>query len=988
MRRLCNLAALASALAVVFAVPVWAAAGDDDDDVIEEIVVTGSYIRRADTFDSASPLRTIDELYILEQGTSEIAYVILDLPYNMGSNIRQGLQGGNLGGFGNVNLRGLGFSATLPLVNGRRVVYENVNHFAPGIAIQRIETLLDGASALYGSDAVAGVINFITRDDFEGFEFRYNTQFDDDTGDINDHNLSFIVGGEFDRGHFMMAYEWFKRDAWELASRDLPNAGDSFFGKSYQLPQWFLCGLLSAASPACGVDPAVVRAYTGTDQAVLTAPFYAETNFGFAQDLNCADDPGGLPNRSGIACGFNYSLFFPVTTREDRKVAMVSFTYELSDNVEFYGSYNIARAYSDNLQSDYPWTSFTPIIPEYNPGLVEDARRRGIPAGTPLVPLQFFGRKVMGVPRQQLSNPEERHDFGQGKVKQNNDRLVVGLQGDLTFTDTWSYDAAFTWGFWENSYEFHDTIRSNILLALQGLGGTTCNTLDATNIANAQMGLSNVNDSGCFFYNPFLNSQYTETGAVQTDPDLVNNWREIMLWLDGQLLANQELPYWTYDIVATGDIFEIDGRPVGLALGAQYIYREENLIYDNDREDGNYAFTGAENSYERNRTVWGVFAELAIPILDNVDVQLAVRHERYTEEELDSTDPKIAVVWSVLPELNLRASFSTSFRAPSIAQLNPDEVDVNFQNAVDPASQGATFYVPIRVTGNPNLVAQEADVWNVGGSWRPTEGWLANFEVDIDYFSVDYTDLVVAEPYQDIIDADPCSQAVPAPPGTVCDPRVIRGPGGLIVAVEPSYLNAGGTVQEGIDFNFAYTWFTDNYGQFRVGVQGIYFLTMDMELYDAGCQCVNDIEGIGNRNHDNPFGPIQEIKTNTAFNWSMGRHRASIIWRHLDEYTNSGQGTSSITTRLENERGYSCIINGVRNTGGTGCPIEAQDTFDVQYAYEIPSIWGLDSGGTVTVGAINVTDEDPPVVAKDMGFDQQSHDARGRLWYARYQISL
>ena len=72
----------------------------------------------------------------------------------------------------------------------------------------------------------------------------------------------------------------------------------------------------------------------------------------------------------------------------------------------------------------------------------------------------------------------------------------------------------------------------------------------------------------------------------------------------------------------------------------------------------------------------------------------------------------------------------------------------------------------------------------------------------------------------------------------------------------------------------------------------------------------------------------------------------------------------------------------------TGYPIEAQDTFDVQYTYEIPSMFGLDSGGIVTVGAINVTDEDPPVVAKDMGFDQQSHDARGRLWYARYQISL
>ncbi|MEJ2130922.1 MAG: TonB-dependent receptor, partial [Gammaproteobacteria bacterium] len=902
MRKLSALSAIALALAAAFAPPVWAA--DESERVrnvtrsearlMEEVVVTGSYIRRADTFDSSSPLRVIDELYIQEQGATEIGYVILDLPYNMGSNIRQGLQGGNLGGFGNINLRGLGFNATLPLVNGKRVVYENVNHFAPGIAIQRVETLLDGASALYGSDAVAGVINFITRDDFEGLEFRFNRQIDDDVRSTNDQDMQFIVGGDSDRGHFMFAFEWFKRDAWPLYRRDLPNAGDSFFGKTYQLrqinnasnppsdPQWGTGYISCIINPAsCGVDPAFAAAYSGV------------LGVGWNPDLNCADDPGGIPGRSVVACGFNYSTFYAITTSEDRKLAMVSFDYDLTDTLTLYGSYNIARTDSDNLQSDYPWTSFTPIIPPYNPGLVEDARQRGVPPGTPLTELQFYGRKVMGVPWRQVANAEERIDFGHGKVRQNNDRLVIGLRGDLAYTDTWTWDTSLSYGLWENDYQFSDTIRSNAQRALEGLGGPTCDYLDPTNIANAQAGLQNVNDSGCYFYNPFLNSQYTETGAIQTDPNLVNNWDNIMKWLQAELIAVQELPWWTYDAVATGDLWEINGSPISLAIGGQWRHRESTLLHDNDREDGNYAFTGVESSYERERTVWGIFAEAAVPlgaapglrdsVFSNLDLQLAVRYERYPDEELNSTDPKIALVWGPRDDLNVRASFSTSFRAPSIAELNPDEVVTVLSNVSDPANDGATFYVPIRTHGNGDLSPQEANVWNVGFSWRPTSGPMENFTADLDFFSVDYTDLVVGEPFQDIVNADPF------------DPRVIRGDSGLIVAVEPSYINAGGTLQRGLDFGTSYTYFTDNWGSFKIGLQGVFFTAMDMELYDASCDCLQKVDGIGNRNHDNPFGPLPKIKTNTTFNWSMGPHRLSLIWRHIADYENSGQGTSTIT---------------------------------------------------------------------------------------------
>ncbi len=926
-------------------------------DDLEEVVVTGSHLKGTAT--SASPLRVIDAAYLEEQGAAEIAWIILDLPYNMGSNVRSGLQGDFHRGFGNINLRGLGFNATLPLVNGRRVVYQHVDDFAPLIAVKRVETLLDGASALYGSDAVAGVVNVITRNNFEGFELRITSQIDDDSGDVDDTSVAAILGASFERGHFMAAYEWFRKDFLPLADRDLPNAGDSFFGKTYRLPQWNDPQALAA------LDPAVAAVYNGPG--------------GFTQDWNCADDPGGLPNHSGVACGFNYAGFFPVQHEVDRRHFMLTADYALSETLRLRASYYNNRGFTDQLQSDFPWLSFTPIIPAHHPGLREDARRRGLdPDAHELAALQFLGRKVMGAPYRQVVNAESGTRFGGGRVVRSNDRLSLVLSG--TATRGWSWEAAFTFGNLEVYREYSDTRRDNAQWALMGLGGPLCDRLDAVNVANASRGLANVGGSNCFFYNPFLNSQYTADGGVQTDPELVNDWQNIMQWLDADILDFREMPFWHYDFLASGEVFEIGGQPAALAVGAQLRWREEHQIFDNDSTDGNYAFSRAEQSFHRQRKVRALFAELALPVAEAVDLQLAVRGEDYVHEGLTSVDPKATLRWWLPADVNLRASYSTSFRAPEIAWQNPDEVSLAYQNIVDPANDNATFQVPVRSRGNADLKPQQARVWNIGVSWRPRGATL-----DVDYFSVHYTDLVIAQGAEQILAADPCSQPEP-PTGAPCDPRVIRNQG-FVTAIEPSYLNAGGARQRGFDLQASRTWSTDRLGQWRLDLRGVYYTRMDMDLYNAACDCLVAVDGLGRRNHDNPFGPIQKFKVDATVAWQFGPLRATLIWRHLDGYRNSGQGTATITAMLEAERDYRCVIDTARVTSGVDCPIDAFNTFDVQLGYRLPPLFGLTSPGTITLGAINLLDADPPAVAKDMGFDQQSHDARGRLWYARYRFS-
>jgi len=198
--------------AAVFAPQITYAA---EDATIEEVVVTGSYLKR-NAANSPSPLSVVTAADIEDIGASDVAEIIQNMPWSSGSQTRSNtFQGEGAQGRSSVNLRNLGQSSTLPLINGKRQAPSwyngrgnasvNVNGLVPNIAIERIEIVKDGASALYGSDAVAGVVNFITKRDFEGMDasFQFTTSDETDSGDT--YNAEFLWGGQFDRGGIVVA---------------------------------------------------------------------------------------------------------------------------------------------------------------------------------------------------------------------------------------------------------------------------------------------------------------------------------------------------------------------------------------------------------------------------------------------------------------------------------------------------------------------------------------------------------------------------------------------------------------------------------------------------------------------------------------------------------------------------------------------------------------------------------------------------------------
>ena len=197
----------------------------ESERVIEEIRVTGSHIAR-DSFDTPSPVQVIDALDIEAAGTTNMADIIFNMPQNFGTEVLGVGTGGRgptgpsaQGGVGTPNLRGLGPRATMSLMDSSRVVFGDSNFIYPRIAIQRIEVLLDGASALYGTDAVAGVINYIPYKSYEGIQFEIERR-DQYHASAPDTKYSLLTGIDTERSNFLFALEYRERDT--LEHRDTP----------------------------------------------------------------------------------------------------------------------------------------------------------------------------------------------------------------------------------------------------------------------------------------------------------------------------------------------------------------------------------------------------------------------------------------------------------------------------------------------------------------------------------------------------------------------------------------------------------------------------------------------------------------------------------------------------------------------------------------------------------------------------------------------
>jgi len=360
------------------------------DQVVEEVIITGSYIRRSLQADSPAPLSTITQDDLIALGVNEISDVIERLTINTGSqNNPDAFTQNFTTGTSNINLRGLGVSSTLVMINGRRQTqsaaatdrgenFVDTSSLPPMIAFDRIEILKDGATALYGSDAVAGVVNFITRSDFEGFDLRIELQGIDGYPQ-EDKQISGLYGVGNDSTHLLAAFSILDRDPLTTNDRrlsgptdDLSQAGNpgsflvpSLPGNPVYALVWTaafdsnLNGVADALEPRLGLPPV-----PGASLPVFADP---DCTAIAAQDPKVipgivASVPSPIGDIPLGLCQFDFGQFFSLVPEEKRISAYLDLTHDFSDRLagrlELHVANNEARR---NNSPSFPFAAFPEV---------------------------------------------------------------------------------------------------------------------------------------------------------------------------------------------------------------------------------------------------------------------------------------------------------------------------------------------------------------------------------------------------------------------------------------------------------------------------------------------------------------------------------------------------------------------------------------------------------------------------------------------------
>ena len=844
--------------------------------VEDVVIVTGSYIKR-DPSQSASPLAIVDRETFEDLGIANPIDFVRFLTINTGSEFNPDIfTVGGTAGTAQYNLRGLGLGSTLVLLNGRRSVgagsnasFVDINTLLPQIAVDRVEILKDGASSLYGSDAVAGVVNHITRDDFVGAEVVFDYR--NGQGGQQTFQGDAIFGAEFG-----------------------PNDTNVVLSLSYVDQSRLLASEQDFATVSSGIgSPGSFFLLNAAGGIIPQAPFPLA-------DPNCVAG-GGIPTfdpATGIGtCGFDLSPFTDLQTDDERFLAMLTVRHDINDNHELFLDLNYSKR--DTLRTGAP--SFPGLrlitVPLDHPNIADAPTLFGTPAA--LVPgvaeLQFFGRP--------LGNGFDPVD---SVLSDDYYRISGGFRGDLN--ETWSYEAGVTY----SRDDFLDSTRSDVLAdALQG-----------------------AIDDGTF--NPFGSAL---TGAAPNDPAVIDSLRA-----NNERAVDAEL--FTVDAVVSGEFGALPGGPIGVAVGGQY--RKNSRESDsNDLSNANaFFFTIGQGDSDASQDVVAAFVEAIIPVTDRIEIQGALRYEDISGIG-DSLDPKIAVLVQPIDQVSLRASFSTSFRAPTVAQLFEESVGVGpIFDPLNPAGPGVIF-VPNRFLGDPDLEPEEAQNFNIGATWSP----ISNLTFNVDYWNFDYDNLITLASTQGIVLAN-------AADPTLFADQVIRN-NGFLEEVAGGNINAPSLETDGLDLgvNFQSAIPRTNF-DWGINVEATHILNYDIVEVEGG----DVIDGAGNRNRTNIGAATPEWRANATLLVSNSFAKASLTGRYISSFIND-EGA---------------------NPGET---VGDFFTVDGQVAFNIPAITlgPKDVEPTITIGATNIFNEEPPFAdtLNAFPFATRVHDPRGRVFYIR-----
>ncbi|HEX7759072.1 MAG TPA: TonB-dependent receptor [Caulobacteraceae bacterium] len=992
----------ASAATVALAVGGWSAsayaataaatgAATPQPSEVTEVVVTGSYIQGTPK-DAALPVNVITSEDLIKQGSPSTLELIKNLPASSGvlgdaNQFDSRSQGSE--GTSSINLRGLGPARTLVLLNGRRLTLNPRGgvgggvdtNMLPAAAIQRVEVLKDGAAATYGSDAIGGVVNFITKKNQHGFDI--NGSYSHIRGSNGDYTAGLVAGWQNQDVDALVTFGYQHRSELRVIARD-----------------WAHLPYLS--NPQGGYSAA------GNPGTIVPLKTVLATGESF-RDPNCGNI-GGFAGFSGNTpiCYWQYTNYDNLVEDESHYQVYGQVNFKLSDKHNLHLEALYAKTDVPHWRTS-PSYAFLQVptaqdggkfgnyfIPANNPGLIAfqaanptiAAYIAGHPASVPSSDLSFGALLVAARPFGLGGNPLFNFDSSRGDRHYEALRLSAGLNGEVT--SNINYDVAVTYSTERSEQGGRDTIVERFQRALRGLGGPDCPLTGGTPGVGP-----------CMFYNPFGNAIPGNPITGQTNPgynSAVNNNNPALInWFFPFFSNTVTTKVLVVDAVLNGKLgIHLPGGDVGWAAGGQFRENYYTLVLDPladltqtpcidsvDFHDNSclstpagatspFVFLGGAKPLHVTNKVWAVFGELSLPITDTLNAQLAARYEDYGGGVGSTFNPQIRGKWQVLPVLAFRGSVGTTFRAPPPTQTDPGNV-TSLQNI------GGTFRA-VRIFGNPNLKPEKATTFNVGAILE-----MGHLTATLDYWNFNFKAPIVTEPVAGMVAAmfpsDPAVKAallaqygVPNNCLTPADAALLArfsftssGCGiGNVVRLDTNYINGAGVKTDGLDFSVDYRIEDVWGGTVRVGGDATW-----VHKYSTGAQSVAGVlvqapfNGVGFLNYQTTAYPLPQWKGSVFLEYSHGIHNLRATVHYIEGYTD--QRTDVFATGAFFDSNKNPV------TVSAGKHIGNFATVDLSYRALLP--WNT----TFTLSATNLLDQDPPFARLDLNYDPFTASALGRV---------
>ena len=960
---------IARGLSVVLALSVFSMNADtafaqssDADEALEEVVVTGSRIRR-DPLNEAVAIMDVSTQDLERSGLTNLGDALRQLPisgsainaaFNVPGNSGFPKDGGGIGaGAVQLSIRNVGAKRTLVLVDGRRWIAGASASGVPSAVdlntipdnvIDRIEVLQDGASAIYGSDAIGGVVNVITKQDYDGFKLSAQTggYISDNDGETTE--MSALWGGGNDATTFVVSATYKEEKGIETANRKR---------SAFPTPDATSC-LAGGCSSFTPQGRFILGSALG-DLDITLNNGVLNDGMGNIPIFDPLDPDGGADFHAfSTADRFNFNGpgYNFLKTPNERVNLYANVRHDLAENITLFSRFSYTNRSSETKAAPEPLCFFDcgnriadatviSALNPFNPFGVDIS----VADGTGV----FFGRRPLESGRRLFFQDVNTYMF------------AAGLEGEFARGDRdfyWDFTAGYgdNRGFQEK-YNSHNQAKLQIALGDPAVCAQVPN---------------------CVPFNLFGGQGPNGTGSfTQEMLDFVRYTQRDF--------SEQTLKNLAFNIA--GDLADMPAGSLGFAAGAEYRDHDGSYRPDPIAERGETAGIPA-GSTKGAFDVTEFYAELNIPLLadapaaEYLEVNLAARTSDYSTSGNQATY-KFSGLWRPTSELSLRGSFSTGLRAPGIGELFGGAAREDFtfldpcadftgilglanggRDTPQPANiqaNCASLGVPVGLqqtnpqlsstsVGNALLTPEESDNYTFGvvysPEWSESLSWSEGISISLDYYNLEITDAIQGLDAGELINA--CAETLDP---FLCAgvPRTASGQVGLIVN---PLQNIGGIDASGYDLVLNYLTPDTSWGQFNARLNATY-LNEYTERRTNPDGSVSEIDYTGTHTNEVFGRAFPEWRMNTVIDWTRDRWNGSLVFRWTDEM----------------------IANNIK--------VDSALFTDLRATYN-PPVW--DDALTITLGFNNVLDEDPPLCndCGGPGMSRVSHDLPGRVAYLRF----